>query len=458
MFSRHVDAASGAAHRALLSLALASGLLSSTLGAPASALAEGPEIRDHRAPVARIEVVVKQMRILDARDGGGSGEFIFDFNLTCIATPSLCLGQHNTVELDHQTKKYGGFKADQTAVLNYVFPDGAATNSDYEVVKSEGYAFLPNQSYELKFSMKEWDLLSGDDQMGSRTLLLTQANNWGIGTHTLYTVLPDRIGDYELEVEIRPASLPDLHPESIRVEDPGGTVWNICTRIRNQAAVNAGAFAVYLYVDGEQPRVGPDAIGMFALPGVLGRSSEEKCYHLELPTSGQHRLAAVVDPQFQMREFDETNNRIEITYTGTPTGAPKQLTGSAPPASTPTNSGVNRGEAQADLTVNAIKVNGQAPDGKDDCKDGKNAVAVVVKNAGAADVEGFAVRLAVDGGEALEESVDGLEAGKEREVRFGDVRLKKGEHQLAATADPKNTVAESADDNNERTVAVACRA
>ena len=35
--------------------------------------------------------------------------------------------------------------------------------------------------------------------------------------------------------------------------------------------------------------------------------------------------------------------------------------------------------SQADLTVGAIKINGQVPDGKDDCKDGKNTVTVVVK-------------------------------------------------------------------------------
>jgi len=67
------------------------------------------------------------------------------------------------------------------------------------------------------------------------------------------------------------------------------------------------------------------------------------------------------------------------------------------------------------------------------------------------------VRLAVDGDETLEETVDGLEAGKEREVKFGDVKLKKGERQLAAMVDSKSTVAESGEDNNERTVTAICR-
>jgi subtilase family serine protease len=68
------------------------------------------------------------------------------------------------------------------------------------------------------------------------------------------------------------------------------------------------------------------------------------------------------------------------------------------------------------------------------------------------------VRLDADGDEAGDESVDGLEAGKEREVRFGDVRLKKGEHKLSATLDQKHVVAESNDENNERTAAATCRA
>jgi len=104
-----------------------------------------------------------------------------------------------------------------------------------------------------------------------------------------------------------------------------------------------------------------------------------------------------------------------------------------------------------------IKVNGQAPDGKDDCKDGKNAVTVVVRNGGTADAGSFAVRLVDDGGDDEQErTVPGLGAGQEREVRFGDVRLKKGERALSTTVDAKEVVAESNEGNNTLKVTVRC--
>ena len=81
----------------------------------------------------------------------------------------------------------------------------------------------------------------------------------------------------------------------------------------------------------------------------------------------------------------------------------------------------------------------------------------IVKNAGTANAGPIAVRLTVDGDEVGEESIDELAAGKEREIRFDEVRLKKGERKLTATLDPKNTVAESSEDNNERLVTARCQ-
>jgi len=51
----------------------------------------------------------------------------------------------------------------------------------------------------------------------------------------------------------------------------------------------------------------------------------------------------------------------------------------------------------------------------------------------------------------------GLEAGQDQEVRFENVRLKKGEHKLTVIVDPKATVAEIKEDNNERTVSARCK-
>jgi hypothetical protein len=97
------------------------------------------------------------------------------------------------------------------------------------------------------------------------------------------------------------------------------------------------------------------------------------------------------------------------------------------------------------------------PDGKNDCKDGRNTVAVVVKNAGTADAEKLTVRLVVDDaqGDALERSLRGLEAGQEQEIRFEDVRLKEGEHALVATVAGKGKVGDSKE-NDELKVNARC--
>ena len=58
--------------------------------------------------------------------------------------------------------------------------------------------------------------------------------------------------------------------------------------------------------------------------------------------------------------------------------------------------------------------------------------------------------MVVDGGDPAEESVGNLDAGKEREVRFDDVRLRKGTHTLAVTVDQK----ESGDDHSLKITAV----
>ena len=64
------------------------------------------------------------------------------------------------------------------------------------------------------------------------------------------------------------------------------------------------------------------------------------------------------------------------------------------------------------------------------------------KDGGPAEAGRFVVRLAVDGAQSGDETVSSLEAGQEREVRFGEVLMKKGEHKLPAALDPKGSVAE----------------
>jgi subtilase family serine protease len=59
--------------------------------------------------------------------------------------------------------------------------------------------------------------------------------------------------------------------------------------------------------------------------------------------------------------------------------------------------------------------------------------------------------------EAKEKSLAGLDPGKEVEVRFDDVPLKRGQHRLTAMVDAKKSVAESDENNNELKFTVNCR-
>ena len=125
------------------------------------------------------------------------------------------------------------------------------------------------------------------------------------------------------------------------------------------------------------------------------------------------------------------------------------------PQPTPTGTLPKSGADLPDLFVRTYKVNGQEPDGKNDCKVGKNSVTVVVKNGGTGDAGRFVVRLTVDGDDR-DESVDKLGAGREREVRFNDVLLKKGQHTFDALVDAEQAVTESNDVNSGLAVTLSC--
>jgi subtilase family serine protease len=163
-------------------------------------------------------------------------------------------------------------------------------------------------------------------------------------------------------------------------------------------------------------------------------------------TSGQHKLAAVVDEPRALTEYNETNNVLEVAYTVTPPAA------SPVPTSAPST-------ARPNLIGTAITVNGRVPDGKDDCKDGKNAVSIRVKNIGAAEAGSFVVRLDVGGAPAVsaEQTVQKLAAGQEQEVRFSGVRFNQGEHLLYATVDDRGTVTESDESNNVVVANATCK-
>jgi hypothetical protein len=415
-------------------LALVATLLVSALGPPTPLIAAA----EPAEPAARLQVVVKEVTIHDDRDLFSPGDMrIYARVVGCregIPPPCQFEGEHQPI-LAANTLVYAS--TGDTVKLERLVPGYGDDMLGDDVSYALGFPIYAGHSYVVTLAMDERD--PKDDYMGSlHHVLDTGEHGLGLGTHTRRSFKEEQYqwGDFTVTYEIRHAPVPDLRPVNIKVHDLlGSSKKLVCMAVQNIELGDAGPFEVALRVDGVVP---PDGR---ATAGRLGSGEAgELCVEAALPTSGPHLLAAVVDEPRSLAEFNETNNVYEQTYSATP------LT------SAPTSS-----SAQADLTVGAIRVNGHVPDGKDDCKDGENAVAVVVKNAGAA-AGAFALRLVVDGDdEAKEKPVADLEGGQEREVRFDDVRLKQGERTLTAVADAKDALAESKEDNNELKVTARCK-
>ena len=83
---------------------------------------------------------------------------------------------------------------------------------------------------------------------------------------------------------------------------------------------------------------------------------------------------------------------------------------------------------------------------------GKNDLSVIVKHAGM----GHAGKLTVDD-DATGTTMDGLDAGQDREVRFDNVHLKQGGRTRRAVADSEHAIPKFKEDNNELKVTARCQ-
>ncbi len=316
------------------------------------------------------------------------------------------------------------------------------------------------EPYVVIVHILERDRVSESDEMGTVSATFGEADGWGIGTHHArsYNSIDNKLGDFDLAYEIRRAPLPDLRAVSIRVVDEaGGTEDIVCLTVQNAGERDASPFQMTFRVGDAVPRNGTVDLG------ALGAGqSREACIRTDLPASGGLGLSLVVDEPGAVTEMDETNNRATGGLIRIPPGqiAPDFVSTDAgppgPPGATPTPTPL---PARADLTVGAIRVRGKEPSGADDCDPGRNDVTVVVRNQGTAAASNFAVRVTVDDEDDDAEEASGLDldAGKDLAVLFDDVKLKKGNHKLTATADPRNAVAESREDNNKLDVSVRCK-
>ena len=403
-------------------LALAATLLTSGVGP-----APTPTLAADLQPAGRLNVIMKSVKVLDANEGWGDddGEFKLDFRLVrChegIAAP--CLGPDGnhigeSEELSGLQETFGATEGKPKAVERILAAE-------------PGFDILPGRQYVIRFEMWEKDDTTGDDYMG-RVLHTVDAgaNGFAIGEHTERASSRNgsHDGDFLVTYEIVQAGLPDLQPVSIKVEDIVGSAQKrVCMGVKNVGVIDSGPFNVTLTVGRTSPPNGT-AVGT----GLGVGQTTDLCTNVDLPVSGDHELSTIVDISKTVAEMNDNNNSFTQPYSA-------------------------KAAAAIDLTVGDVKINGRVPDGKDDCKDGKNAVTVIVKNAGTTNADAFAVQLAVDNPQGnLERSVTGLEAGKEVEVRFEDAKLKKGDRTLTVTVDSKGAVTESNEDNNERKVTAQC--
>jgi hypothetical protein len=438
MFMNMLVAAAHAGRRGASSLSLVAVLLTSILGGAAPALADEPIVHDHRngeSPIGRIQIVVKSVEILNDHDGG-PGRVRLSISLTCTATPTPCTAGQS---LDWFQETYAA-SSGETVVVDRVLPRAEPTNSRYDSSVDGGYPVRKGHTYGVKVAMWELDTFSDNDLMGERQIVLTEANGWGTtqGTFDLQSVMGDRFGDFKVHFEIRSVDLPDLKPVAIKTTDqPGTDKQRVCMTVHNAGLRTAGAFQVALRIDGDIPN---DAVA--TIPQLARDGYTDGCIQTRLPTSGKHTLSMLIDAPNRVLELNETNNVSEQAYT-----APaKQTSASSDQPDSTTDA------ALPDLTVRAIKVNDQVPDGKRDCKDGKNDIAVVVKNVGDGDAESFTVRLVLDDDQdhVQEQTAGaGLDAGKESSVTFRGVRLRKGTHNLTATASASTDISESDSESNQ---------
>jgi hypothetical protein len=450
------------AGRALAALGLAAAVLLGPVGPAVSAPADGAKrnLSDQSDPDARIQVVLKQVHIFDDEDTFGEGEI----HLLAIVTECVdgqcawqCVVPNDYCNADgpifsQARLNFGADSGDRVNLGDRLMPRSddavfAATRAALGVSDEAGIPVYAGKRYQ--FGVLGWENDVGPfdfDTLGYLSADIDESNGWGVGTYTRTSVENDdgNPGSFEMTFEIRRTPLPDLVPGAIRSLnlDDGRPV--VCPSVTNRGERDAGPFRMELGVD-----VAPVPGQTFGITSLAVGEVLEHCF---LVPAGQHRYTVTLDPTRQVPEMNEHNNAMAETIAlgSAPTGGASPMVGPANTAGDASNAG------QADLVVTSLRVRGREPTGSKDCKEGRNDIAVVLKNQGAASASGFALQVVIDDDEVEEKAGLSLDAGKELSVRFEDLRLKKGQHKLRAIADPKNAIGEANEDNNKLEVSARC--
>jgi hypothetical protein len=297
------------------------------------------------------------------------------------------------------------------------------------------------------------------DFMGIGAMLLDGGNGYGEGQHSVLGS-KDFGSDFSVDFEIQKLTLPDLVPYHaiLRTLDDGREI--LCVSALNRGEAPAGAFPLFVWPYDRVTSLVTTTVPSLAVAGVF-----ERCMlisELGLPDplpAGTHEFSMVVNTDPFIHE-----HAVQEMHTGNNGFVEKIIVSAAAVGQAPSSEGLMGGESAptaglADLTVSGIRVKGKEPDGQNDCDPGKNDVRVTVKNQGTVAAAAFPVQLVVDEetNEMHERSVSALDAGKQQDVLFDDIPLKKGEHRIDATVDAKKALTETNEDNNELKVTVRCR-
>lgn len=437
-------------YRILRSVGLSAGLVLLALGLTTPTGAEHELLHD---PAARLKIVLKSIHVNDDHDFFSSGDMDMQLMVTKCPRPTwddLCASQPNTLHTFYDKSRRFSADTGQTVTLNLPIPDDDLSTYDPESSnihpgfgsEATGLSVYSGESYSLMVRILERDTGNDYEFMGVVFFRLEEERGWLNGPHSVRSAGSDGVpdGNFVVALEISRMPLPNLVAHSIILEDvPGSTTKLVCSRILNAGLKDAGGFDIIVRIDGGTPPGGKQRIN-----GLNSGETKIPCFETDrLPADRAHFISLSVDEAREVPEMDDGRQRLMLNVPAQagPSG------GSQPPPN----------QAQADLVVTALRVNGKAPTVGDACKEGKNDIAATIKNQGNAPAGSSVARLEVDDDDPVEQAVPTLAAGAEREVKFDDVRLKKGDRVLTVAADAKKSVAESNEDNNELKVTVKCK-
>jgi hypothetical protein len=463
-------------------LALASCLFASALGSAKTAWADDPPVH---VPETRLQLVVKRVHVFHDEDWFGSGEItIHAAVLECVSPEPHGVLPCTWGSKEVPSRPYASaarmfnFSADSgdDVELNAIVatPKGGIPAKNSSDPEDATFLVRPDRQYVVAFLGAEgdgagweqfgirWDtfvpyLLIDMDYMGTASMLIDEAGGWALGARSLLGS-KDYGADFYVEFELRQPDLPDLvpHHATPRRLDDGRYV--ICASALNRGEVSSGPFSMLLQLDNKD-------IGTFDYPGLAFSEVVDHCFLIDDPLFGtkESRVRVIVNPRSSgeepaLGESDFSNNGLIETIPAF-RSATGQAQSTAPSMGVITDPGPAGGAAaNIDLRPTAIQVRGSNASGNNDCDPGANTVTVAIQNRGTGSVGSFTVRLTVDGDPAGEQTVDGLQAGQERQVTFNGVDLKKGSHTLTARVDSKSGVAETDEDNNRLRKEIDCKA